>query len=56
MRRAAEISLPARLVDQVDGYARAVKKQSGVEVTRRAAAHALLRLGLREVARAERKR
>jgi hypothetical protein len=47
---------PRALVRKIDAYGRKVSKTTGVDVTRTAAALALLRLGLREVARAERKK
>lgn len=37
------------LLREIDDYAAAIEKQTGVRVTRTAAAEALLRLGLRSV-------
>lgn len=39
------------LLGKIDGYAHAVEKQTGVTVTRSAAAEALIKLGLRAVAK-----
>lgn len=47
---------PRALVRKIDAYGRKVSRETGVEVTRTAAAHALLRIALREVARRERKK
>lgn len=43
------------LLRKIDDYARSVERKTGVTVGRQAAAHALIKLGLR-VASAERKR
>lgn len=43
------VRAPRALVRKIDEYGRRVARETGVEVTRTAAAHALLRLGLRAV-------
>lgn len=48
-RRSTVLRASGALLEKVDGYARAVEKQTGVTVTRAMAAEALIKLGLRAV-------
>lgn len=48
-KRSSAVKLPSKLTAEVDGFAKSIRKFSGVEVTREQATHALLRRGLRSV-------
>lgn len=50
-RKSAVVRASGALVEKIDEYGRSVEKLTGVKVQRQAAAEALIRLGLRAVAK-----
>lgn len=54
-KQSTVIRASGKLLDEVDAYKRHIERETGVRIDRSAAAHALLRLGLRAAARKEKK-